>query len=276
MKICSECLTEKEDDCFSLNGTRMRGQCKSCRNIQAKQYRSENKDKIRAKDKTYYDQHKDAILARNKVYCENNRVNICANKRIYYEANKDKIKQYHQCNKSNRNIRIKLRRKQVPHIRVKASLAARIHNLLKSKTHNTWKYIGCSNIELQTWLEYQFTDQMSWDNYGMYWHIDHVIPLYAFNILSSEHQHICLNWSNLRPLLKEQNLHKSNKIILKDICQHKLIYQSFISLNPWYQALPEKAWWSRQQLEYGKNPEDDFVKWFTKEMGNPQRRSLKG
>jgi hypothetical protein len=43
--------------------------------------------------------------------------------------------------------------------------------------------------------------------------------------------------------------------------------------NQWYQAIPEKAWWSRKELEKGNNPEDDFAKWFAKEMGNPQLSS---
>jgi len=40
--------------------------------------------------------------------------------------------------------------------------------------------------------------------------------------------------------------------------------------NNRYQAMFEKIWWPRLELGYGNNPEDDFVKWFTIEMGNPQ------
>lgn len=49
---------------------------------------------------------------------------------------------------------------------------------------------------------------MSWNNYGQYWHIDHIKPLSWFNS-----EDILLAWSldNLQPLLKFENLSKNNR-----------------------------------------------------------------
>jgi hypothetical protein len=59
-------------------------------------------------------------------------------------------------------------------------IRARIYTAFKTKgldkTQRTWKYIGCSPTMLQTWLEYQYYDGMTTENYGSVWHIDHVKP----------------------------------------------------------------------------------------------------
>jgi hypothetical protein len=52
---------------------------------------------------------------------------------------------------------------------------------------------------------------MSWDNYGE-WHIDHIIPI---SVGKNKEEIEGLNhYLNLRPLWAEENLKKSNKIII--------------------------------------------------------------
>lgn len=56
-------------------------------------------------------------------------------------------------------------------------------------------------------LESLFIPPMSWDNYGSYWEIDHIIPQNMFNIISSDDHDFKICWSlmNLRPLEKSLN-----------------------------------------------------------------------
>jgi len=73
--------------------------------------------------------------------------------------------------------------------------------------------VGYSLDELKLHLESQFTEGMSWENYGK-WHIDHIIPLSSFDIQNYDDKSFKKCWSleNLQPLWAEDNLKKSNKV----------------------------------------------------------------
>jgi hypothetical protein len=71
--------------------------------------------------------------------------------------------------------------------------------------------------ELMVHLESQFKDSMNWDNYG-FWHVDHKLAITHFNIQEMGDEEFMKCWSleNLQPMWAEENLRKSNKIILID------------------------------------------------------------
>lgn len=53
---------------------------------------------------------------------------------------------------------------------------------------------------------------MNFENYGSYWHIDHVIPCSKFNFSNEEDIMFCCCWTNLQPLEAKLNLSKNDKI----------------------------------------------------------------
>jgi len=61
---------------------------------------------------------------------------------------------------------------------------------------------------------------MTWDNYGNKWVIDHIIPQVKFIYNSLDHPNFleCWKMENLRPLCKNKNLIKSDKLILISGC----------------------------------------------------------
>ncbi len=67
--------------------------------------------------------------------------------------------------------------------------------------------VGCSTEELKIYLEKQFTDGMSWNNYGE-WHIDHIRPCASFDLSDLSQQIECFHYTNLRPLWAEDNKSK--------------------------------------------------------------------
>lgn len=70
-------------------------------------------------------------------------------------------------------------------------------------TKTTTEEIGCSWTELVKHLENQFTDGMTWENWGMKgWHIDHIKP-----ISKGGTNH----YTNLQPLWWYDNLSKGDK-----------------------------------------------------------------
>lgn len=63
---------------------------------------------------------------------------------------------------------------------------------------------------------------MSWENYGKNgWHLDHIIPLSAFDLTDPEQLKIACHYTNIQPLWARDNLVKSNKIPnnMEEICQ---------------------------------------------------------
>jgi hypothetical protein len=82
--------------------------------------------------------------------------------------------------------------------RLKKSLAARLRNVLK-KDDTTMNYIGCNIQYLREWIEFNFTKEMNWDNYGSYWSIDHIIPVCKFDLTNEDDKIKCWKWSNMMP-----------------------------------------------------------------------------
>jgi hypothetical protein len=90
-----------------------------------------------------------------------------------------------------------------------------IHQQLKKsnlkKSDRVSKYIGCSINNLKTWLEYQFSKDMNWNNQSIYWQLDHIIPLSLFNLHDEHERKLAFNWTNIQPYKKQDNLQKYNK-----------------------------------------------------------------
>lgn len=78
------------------------------------------------------------------------------------------------------------------------------------KAGSTADLIGCSASELVTHIESLFTKGMCWANKHL-WHIDHIIPVSAFDLSTKEGQQAAFHYTNLRPLWAKDNQAKSSK-----------------------------------------------------------------
>jgi hypothetical protein len=128
-------------------------------------------------------------------------------KQKYWKKNNmDKVrdaqrKLYHK-NKSNP---IYMMRKR---LRNQVSKILRTYEITKSKS--TLKYIGCTVEDFKAHIEKQFKPGMAWDNYGTYWHIDHIIPI---GLATTEEQvKELMFYTNLQPLEAEKNIKKGKKL----------------------------------------------------------------
>jgi hypothetical protein len=86
--------------------------------------------------------------------------------------------------------------------------------------------IGCSIEEFKIYLEKQFLPEMSWENHGNIWEIDHIKPCASFDLTCETQQKECFHYTNVQPLFKTTeiaenfghidqigNRNKSNKLI---------------------------------------------------------------
>ena len=70
--------------------------------------------------------------------------------------------------------------------------------------------IGCSPSFLRSHLENGFSAGQNWSNYGTVWHIDHITPCAAFNLMNKSEAMKCFHFTNLRPLDASENIKKSD------------------------------------------------------------------
>ena len=72
--------------------------------------------------------------------------------------------------------------------------------------------MGCSIDELKLYLESQFTEGMSWKNWGIDgWSIDHRMPLSRVDLTDLEQLRKVCHYTNLQPMWIIENIRKSNK-----------------------------------------------------------------
>lgn len=195
----------------------------------AREYRENNRDKIREKSKILWDQnkdqynkikrqyyidHKEEIQQKHREYRVNNKLKIQRKAKESY--NSEKQKEYYSKNKSKiikrQQLYISLKRKNDSNFRILCNLRRRIGLALfgNPKTETTMKLVGCNLEQLKKHLEEQFVEGMTWDNYGE-WHIDHIVPCASFDLTDLEQQRICFHYTNLQPLWKLDNLRKGSK-----------------------------------------------------------------
>lgn len=144
-----------------------------------------------------------------------------ANKAAYYLANKEKLKaNMKRLAEENKEARNEYRRKwqkervqKCSDFHISVNLRSRLNKAIKGefKPASAIRDLGCSADELRRYLESQFTAEMSWDNYGTVWTIDHILPLANYHLSDRGTLRRLCHYTNLQPLSKQANLLKSNK-----------------------------------------------------------------
>ncbi len=101
-------------------------------------------------------------------------------------------------------------------------------------------FIGCDINNVKSWLEYNLTKEMTWENYGYYWNIDHIIPCNKFNFENENHITLCWNWTNLSPKTVSENSSKKDNISYEEVEYYKDELNNFLnkkgSETKWFSA----------------------------------------
>lgn len=167
-----------------------------------REYYQENKEKMNELSKKWYSENKEDHIKRGKEWSINNK-----------EKHKQLKKEWRINNKERVNKYARDKRATDPSFKILLNLRNRINKAVKHgrRSAKTMDLIGCTIEELKQHLEGKFEDGMSFDNYGE-WHIDHITPCIAFNLLDPEEQRKCFNWKNLQPLWAKDNMSKGGKL----------------------------------------------------------------
>ena len=168
------------------------------------EYLKANKDKIAECSKEYYKANK----GKKAEYTKANKEKIAEYNKQYKKVNKDKIAEYQKEYQ-------KKKRKTDPLYKLKHNLRSSSSRVWKgtTKSATTEKLLGCSYIEFRDYITAQFVGNMTWENYGDVWHVDHIIPLATIeNVNQIELIESLCHYSNLQPLFSEDNLSKHDKL----------------------------------------------------------------
>lgn len=137
----------------------------------------------------------------------------------YYQANKERIlKKTNQWKKDNPKKFAAHRRKYLrnsPRARIANNSRDRIRRMIGSQGNGRGRsnrLIGCNAETLCLILEARFEPGMTWDNYGSAWHVDHIIPLAAYNLTDPEQQRQAFHYTNLQPMWAHENMAKGDEV----------------------------------------------------------------
>jgi hypothetical protein len=165
--------------------------------------------------------------SRSRRQRDPDKVKECANR--WLKANREKAREgsrrWAQANPENNREKYLRWRKANPDYEkeriktdVQFKLIKRIRSRLRTamrknyKSGSAIKDLGCSISELKIHLEARFDANMTWENWGPYWHIDHILPLASFDLTDRDQFLRAAHWSNLQPLEKIANMRKGKRM----------------------------------------------------------------
>lgn len=181
-------------------------------------YREEKKEALKEKQQlAYQEKREQRLAAKRRDYYDNIEV-MRERSRRYRAKNKEKValrmRQWVKENRPALNAKIRERLKSDPVARCAKSMRAHLRRVIEGigsiKKDDTYSTLGYSPKELKDHIERQFTNGMSWENYGQ-WHIDHIVSISQM-VKSGCKDPAAINClTNLRPLWAKENHSKSSK-----------------------------------------------------------------
>ncbi len=207
MKTCTKCGTELPLSGFYRDKHRRDGKqawCKACRRSLATAYYKVHQEERRAYSLAYYAANPEEGRASSATYRAAHPGKGAAAQRVYYQKNREKV------NARQRKYR-RIRRKTDPMFRLAGCLRGRLGKVLRGKTKvgSAVRDMGCTIEYLKSYLEDQFQEGMTWENWGQTgWHLDHIRPLAFFDLTDPIQLKKACHYTNLQPLWAEDNLIK--------------------------------------------------------------------
>jgi len=196
-KKCTKCLQFKDLSLFhkEIKGKYgVKSRCVKCVTEVSQNWKANNQEKEKQSRKKWNMNNKEKHKESTYLWRKNN-------------------KQYHSEYVAEYQKERKLKE---PQFKFLSNMRSLLYNHLVRKNLKKHKklelYLGCDFESFKNKIELQFTKEMTWDNYGKYWSIDHICPC---DQAQNEEELIKLqNYINLMPVKsygEGGNFQKSNK-----------------------------------------------------------------
>lgn len=176
--------------------------CYACKREQIKRDYDNHPERVTNTNKKSRKKHSDKHNKKSKEWVEKNPIKRKAITAKYRETHREDLREY--------STEYQKRKRKDPSYRISKNISKALWHWMKGgKAFRHWEdIVGYTVKDLIEHLEKKFRDGMTWENYGPFWHVDHIKPLSLCDSLEEA-------WalSNLQPLLKEENLSKNNRFI---------------------------------------------------------------
>lgn len=213
MKTCTACKTEKPFDLFYPRYGRKSGYsptCRACKNAdrvalkkqdpdaaeKQQKWRDANPEKIKQYESTRKDLPSRLAWKKeyNPAYFQKNKTHINGTRRVYHEENKDDLAYL-----------------------TKRRLRARLKIAIK-KGYKSGSAVSDLGMSIKDFLQYLDNDCMhkygeTYSGNESKYHIDHVIPLSAFDLADKNQLLIAVRWDNMQVLTAAENRSKGARIL---------------------------------------------------------------
>lgn len=253
-KICTKCNIEKDlSEFYKSKGYHLgiNSICKICTYKRKVKWRKENLEKSRESDRKWYKKNAERLREQKRKWRMENPVKAQAIRQKWYKNNPEKAflskqkwrkENPEKCNASSRKwckenpikarkwakenpvkVREYQRKRQKqrcrtdPKFKLKCNMSRAINRSLKDgKNGKHWEdIVGYTLNKLKKHLQKQFTEGMTWKNYGRNgWVLDHKTPISVFNFTKSGHKDFkrCWKLKNLQPMWRKENNFKGAKL----------------------------------------------------------------
>lgn len=235
-RICKKCGEEKPIDSFYSSVDNRSGKlthasiCNKCSTSKTREYVKKHPDKNKKWQKDYYERHKSKINEKSRIKsltpeAKQKKKEYTA---IYQktESRKESSKRYRETHRDEikqRAVNYKDKARQITKERLKTDINFKIKTILRTrvwaalngnvKKSTLSEYLGCDILFFRGHIESLWSENMSWENYGLWgWHIDHIIPCASFDLSKREEQLKCFHYTNLQPLWRIDNIRKGDRI----------------------------------------------------------------
>lgn len=193
-----------------ITGRNRKGNCVVCVPILQQEYNMK-----------YWEDHKEELAKANKEYQENHREEINEMHKKWKEENKDHYKEvtdkWRKENKeqinAQKNVYNKEKLKSDVAFKISRILRGRLRQAIKNnyKAGSAVRNLGCTVEFFKKYIENMFHGDMTWENHGSYWHLDHIKELWEFDLEDPVQFKQAVHYTNLQPLTIPEHKEKTAK-----------------------------------------------------------------
>jgi hypothetical protein len=204
-KQCTKCLSLKLLTAFPKQRGGRGGLRAMCRVCYSYKLSPEARERTRESKRKWRKRNAERLSLWNKQWRKEHPAEVKEINRRWRLSHPENVKRH--------SINANTKKLSTPHGRLANSLRCGIGFSLKGNKNGLhWESLAGYTLEqLQKHLGKQFLPGMTWNNYGE-WHVDHKIPIAAFNFEKPEDLDFKRCWalSNLQPLWATENMKKGS------------------------------------------------------------------